>query len=462
MDGNNKQNKRIVILDSMLRDGAQSEGISYSVADKLAILRLLDELGVHYIEAGNPASNPKDREFFSRASQIELRNARLVTFGSTRRSDCTAADDEGLHALLDTGVEDIAIFGKCWRLHIDDILGVSAQENRAMIKESCKFLTDAGRRVIFDAEHFFDGYADDPILALDMLRAAVEGGAHTLVLCDTNGGGFPDDIARVTAEVCKHFPDTAIGIHCHNDNAMAVACSVMAVDAGATHVQGTLLGLGERCGNTALSAFIPAMQLRRGYDIIPDCSQLTQCARAVAEICNTSIRRYEPYVGRSAFSHKAGMHADAVLKNTRSYEQISPEQVGNKRRLLVSEMSGRGVLLSRLQTLLPDADKHSPEAQAVMEKIKQMELYGYQFEGAQASLELMAGRCLGRGRSSFELCNYRILSVNPHDPDCSAAAMVKVRVGDSEVLRSAEGNGPIHALDKALRYALEVFYPQLA
>lgn len=461
MKKKNGGEKRLSVFDSTLRDGAQSEGVAYSVADKLAIMRELDALGVQYIEAGNPASNPKDREFFALAANEALRNARLVAFGATRRAGHAAEEDAGLRALLEAGTQDIAIFGKCSRFQAEKVLGVTEAENRAMIEESCALLTGAGRRVIFDAEHFFDGYEEDSRFAMAMLEGAAAGGARTLVLCDTRGGSFPDDVARVTAEVCTRFPSLEIGIHCHNDNGMAVANSVMAVSAGAAHVQGTLLGLGERCGNTQLSTFIPDMQLRRGWSIIPDCSRITGCARAVAEICNVSIRRYEPYIGRSAYAHKAGMHADAVLKYPESYEQLPPEAVGNERRILVSEMAGRSALMSRIQNLLPSGDRNSPEAAEILEKIKKLEQEGYQFEGAQASLELMARRLLGRDRSFFELRNYRILCVNPHDPDCSAAAMVKVRVGSSEVLRSAEGDGPVHALDKALRYALEVFYPQL-
>lgn len=455
-------NKSIAILDSTLRDGAQSEGISFSAADKLAIIRELDALGVGYIEVGIPASNPKDREIIEKARELELTRASLVAFGATRHSGVSAEQDAGLNALLAAGTHTVSIFGKCWRLHTEEILCVTQEENRDMIEQSCRYLADAGRQVFFDAEHFFDGYDDDPEFALSMLRAAAKGGAELLVLCDTNGGGFPDRIASVTAEVCRLFPELAVGIHCHNDNGMATACSVMAVQAGATHVQGTLLGLGERCGNTPLSAFIPTMQLRRGYSIIPDCSRLVSCARAVAEICNVSVRRYEPYIGRSAFAHKAGMHTDAVIKNPRSYEQIPPEAVGGERRLLISEISGRGVLLDRLRSLLPNADKNSPETMRIMERLKQLEHDGYRFEGAQASLELMVLRCLGKSRDFFKVRNYRILCTNPHDPECSAAAMVKVRVGNDEVLRSAEGNGPVHALDKALRLALKVFYPQLA
>ena len=454
---------KLTVLDATLREGAQGEGISFSVGDKLAIARELDALGVTYIEAGNPGSNPKDREFFARADELQLTTARLTAFGSTRRKGIAAEEDEGLAALLSAGTGTVTIFGKCSRWHTENILATTPEENAAMIESSCRCLTDHGRQVIFDAEHFFDGYTEDRDFALDMLRAALRGGAVILVLCDTNGGAFPDDIARAVSDVSANFPE-AEGIHCHNDGGMAVANTVSAVAAGALHVQGTLLGHGERCGNAALSTVIPNLQLKRGYDIIPAerCEKLTAISRAVAEICNTSIKKYEPYIGRSAFAHKAGMHVDAVRKHPSSYEHLPPEAVGNDRRILLSEVSGRSAMLDKLRRLIPNAGKDSEITARVTERLKQLEYEGYQFEGAQASLELMIRRCVGKETSFFELRNYRIICANPHDPECSAAAMVKVRVGDSEVLRSAEGMGPVHALDKALRYALSVFYPSLS
>lgn len=456
--------QKLTLLDSTLREGAQSEGISFSVADKLSIARELDSLGVTYIEAGNPRSNPKDREFFARAGELKLVGAQLAAFGSTRRKGVPAEEDEGLAALLAAGTPVVTLFGKCSRLHAETILGVSAKENADMIESSCRFISEHGRRVMFDAEHFFDCYAEDSAFAVEMLQAALRGGARTLVLCDTNGGAFPDDIARIVAQIHGKFPGTELGIHCHNDSGMAVANTVSAVIAGAAHVQGTLLGIGERCGNAALSAVIPNLQLKRGFSLIPDerIGNLTAISRAVAEICNVSIKKYEPYIGRSAFAHKAGMHVDAVHKQPSSYEHIPPETVGNERRILIGDISGRSALLDKLHKLLPDADKDSEITARVTERLKQLEHEGYQFEGAQASLELMIRRCIGRNTSFFELRNYRIICNNPHDPECSAAAMVKVRVGESEVLRSAEGLGPVHALDKALRLALSVFYPQLS
>lgn len=462
--------KKIAVLDSTLRDGAQSETIAFSVADKMAISGLLDSLGVDYIEAGSPFSNPKDAEFFYRRSELKLKNAVLVAFGATCRAGVDAAQSDSLKALLAGGTGTVTLFGKCHRRHVYEILGADGAENRRMITDSVRLMTENGREVLFDAEHFFEGYRYDPEFAMDMLRAAAAGGARTLVLCDTTGGIYPDEARSVTAEVCRAFPGLEIGVHMHNDNGMATANTIFGVDGGASHIQGTLLGIGERCGNAKLAEIIADLQLTAsrhtgcadGYTLIPDCSVLTSTARAVAEICNTSVRRGEPYIGRSAFAHKGGVHVDSVLKLPETYEQIEPEAVGNQRRLLISEVSGRGALLNSLKKLLPDADKASPEALKIMERLKQLEHDGYQFEGAQASLELMARRCLGRWQPSFELRNYRIICQNPHDPDCSAAAMVKVRVGGSEVLRSAEGQGPVNALDKALRLALKVFFPRIA
>lgn len=450
-------------MDATLREGAQGEGISFSVADKLAIARELDSLGITYIEAGNPCSNQKDRELFSRAGELGLKNAELAAFGATRRKDVEAANDAGLAALLSAGTRVVTIFGKCSEWHAREIIGTNGAGNMDMIESSCRYLCDNGREVFFDAEHFFDGYSANPEYALDMLKAAVRGGARTLVLCDTNGGSFPEDIAAATKQIVEAFDDITIGIHCHNDAGMAVAASISAVRAGACHVQGTLLGIGERCGNASLSSVIPNLQQKLGMKVIPEESlrELTPTSRAVAEICNVSLKKNEPYIGRSAFAHKAGMHVDGVRKAPSSFEHVKPDSVGNERRLLLSEVSGRGAMLEKLRKLIPEAKKDSEITAKVLGRLKQLEYEGYQFEGAQASLDLMIRRCIGRETSFFELCNYRIICANPHEPECSAAAMVKVRVGGDEVLRSAEGLGPVHALDKALRLALSVFYPQL-
>lgn len=458
------QNKQLAveILDSTLRDGAQGEGISFSVADKLAIVKSLDELGVAYIEAGNPGSNPKDLEFFEKVQKMELKHSKLVAFGSTRRKNMKVEDDENVRAMLNANTQAVAIFGKCWGLHAEKIIKTTPEENFKMIEETCRFFKDNGKTVIFDAEHFFDGYKDDPEFAMEALKAAVRGGADVLALCDTNGGCFPNEIYDITKAVAEAFPGKA-GIHAHNDKGMAVANSVMAVEAGAVHVQGTYLGFGERTGNANLSTIIPNLQLSKKIACIPfgNEKKITPIARRVAEIANTSIKKNEPYVGLSAFAHKAGMHADGVLKLARSFEHINPETVGNERRFLMSEMSGRTALLEKIRRFDSGLTKNSPQTAEILKELKELEQQGYQFEGADSSFEMLVRRHLGTYKPFFEIVNYKIITGRPCEKDLSATATVKVRVGDDDKLMSAEGNGPINALDKALRAALEAFYPQL-
>lgn len=455
--------KEIEIFDSTLRDGAQGEGISFSVQDKLDIVRLLDDLGVKYIEAGNPGSNPKDLEFFERASQLELKNSELVAFGSTRRKGITPQQDKNLAALIGAGSSTVAVFGKSWKLHVTEIIDTTPEENFRMIYDTCKYLCDNGKRVIFDAEHFFDGYKDDREFALKALKSAVDGGAGCLALCDTNGASFPDEIYKIASDVCTSFPNVKISIHAHNDRGMAVANSIMAVKAGAVQVQGTYLGYGERCGNANLSTIIPDLTLA-GYSCIPEdkLKEVTTVARELAEISNTSIKRGEPFVGISAFAHKAGMHADGVLKLPRSFEHVPPETFGNTRRFLMSEISGRGAVLERIRKIDPSIQKNSEETSAILAALKKMEQQGYQYEGADSSLEMLIRRSLGKYKPFFELKNYKIISGRPcENDDCSATATVKVSVDGKDQLMVAEGNGPISAMDRALRRALEVFYPAL-
>ena len=453
----------VEILDSTLRDGAQGEGISFSVEDKLAVTRLLDALGVPFIEAGNPGSNPKDLEFFRRAGELKLKHSRLVAFGSTRRKGIAVEEDANVQALLTADTGAVAIFGKCWDLHVRDILKTTEEENFAMIGDTVSFFKSKGKRVIFDAEHFFDGYKANPVFALKALDAAAQAGADVLCLCDTNGGAFPDEIAAVTRAVVDRFP-VCVGIHVHNDGGMAVANSIMAVEAGAAHVQGTYLGFGERSGNANLSAIIPNLQLKRGYLCIPEnnMSLLTRTARSMAEVANIRLSRGEPYVGGSAFAHKAGMHADGVLKNPATFEHIHPELVGNERRFLMSEMTGRTAVLEKIRRYCPSIQKSSPELQEIIDALKAMELEGYQFEGADGSFELLVRKCLRSIPSFFELVYYRISGENPYDEGQSAIATLKVRVGDRCEIAAGEGNGPVNALDIALRTALSGFYPALS
>ena len=454
---------KVVILDSTLRDGAQGEGISFSLQDKLAIATALDNLGIDYIEAGNPFSNPKDMEFFEMVkTKKKFKHSTLVAFGSTRRKDKTVEEDKNIKALLDTETSAVAVFGKSWLLHVTEILATDGETNLSMIYDTVKYLKDKGKEVFFDAEHFFDGYKDNKEYAIKVLQTAYDAGADALVLCDTNGGAFPDEIFEICQEMNSLFPGK-IGIHTHNDRGMAVANTVMAVKAGATHVQGTYLGFGERCGNANLSTIIPNLTIKMNKTCIPEgkLSKITPSARKIAEICNISIKRNEPYTGTAAFAHKAGMHADGVLKLSRSFEHISPETVGNTRKILMSEITGRGAVLQEIKKINPHITKDSPETLKVLEELKKLEAQGYQFEGADSSFEMLIRRCLGAYKNFFELLNYKIVTGRPCEDGCSATATVKVKVGDKTQLMAAEGNGPINAFDKALRFALEVFYPSL-
>ncbi|BCI61283.1 citramalate synthase [Solibaculum mannosilyticum] len=457
-------NKSLEIFDSTLRDGSQGEGISFSVEDKLAVVRLLDELGIPYIEAGNPGSNPKDMELFREVERCKLKHATLVAFGSTRRKGIRAEEDKSLNSLLEAGTSVCCIFGKSWDLHVTEILGTTLEENLNMIRESVAYLKSKGKRVFFDAEHFFDGYRHNPQFAMDALAAAVEGGAETVVLCDTNGGCFPEEIKEVTRLVVERFPEVKVGIHCHNDSGVAVAGSMAAVEAGAVQVQGTYLGFGERCGNANLSTVIANAQIKMGVQCIPEenLSGLTQTARELAEVANLQLPNTTPYVGASAFAHKAGMHADGVLKNSCSFEHVSPDVVGNERRFLMSEQTGRTAVLRRIHKLCPGLDRDSLEIRCIIDRLKQMEMEGYQFEGADASFDLVVRKELHRYSPSFELVSYKILDEQPvDDTGNSATATIKIRVNGQLSISAAEGDGPVHALDQALREALAQFYPRL-
>lgn len=457
---------RVTILDSTLRDGAQGEGISFSVQDKINIVRALDSLGVDLIEAGNPGSNPKDIEFFREAAGMKLEHAAIVAFGSTRRVGVAVANDEGLKSLLDAGTGTVVLFGKSWDFHVRQVLRASPEENLAMIAESCALLRSEGRRVIYDAEHFFDGYASDPDYALRTIRAAVDGGAECVVLCDTNGGSLPERVGELTAAVAREFgPGVVVGVHAHNDSGLAVANSLAAVRAGAAHVQGCLVGFGERCGNANLSTIVADLKLKMNTDCLAagSLARLAQTTRCVAEIANVSFDEGMPFVGRHAFAHKAGMHIDAVAKTPLSFEHVNPETVGNERRFLASEVGGRSVILERIKRIDPEATKDSPLVAQVVKRLKEMEKLGYQFEGADASLDLLMRKAAGKYKPFFQLGHYRTIGEQP-SPDKAhcAQAMVKIAVDGDDEICAAEGNGPVHALDLALRKALERFYPSLA
>ncbi|MBD5081930.1 MAG: citramalate synthase [Ruminococcaceae bacterium] len=456
--------KNISIFDSTLRDGAQGENISFSADDKLKILQRLDSFGVTFVEAGNPGSNPKDLDFFKRAKALTLKNTKLVAFGSTRRKTLTCEEDENLNALLTAETKYVSIFGKSWKLHSDIILGATPEENFAMIGDTVAYLVSKGKKVIFDAEHFFDGCKDDPDFALSALKAAEKAGASAVVLCDTNGGCFPDEVEEITKKAVEtvHIP---VGIHCHNDIGCAVACSIAAVKAGAAHVQGTFIGIGERCGNANLSVIIPNLQLKLGYDCVPEKSleDLTPTAFYIAEIANTKLPGSAPYVGRSAFGHKGGMHVDGVAKDPKTFEHISPESVGNERSFLLSEVSGRSTVLSKLISFDKSLDKNSPETKRIMEKLKKLENAGFQFEAAGASFELMVLKELKRFKPFFNIEHFHVVSSQNYNTFGleKANAMVKVKVGDKYEITADEGDGPVNAIDRAIRKALEVFYPQL-
>lgn len=453
----------ITIFDSTLRDGAQGTGIVFSLEDKLQAVRLLDQVGVQYVEAGNPGSNPKDEEFFHRVAELPLRHAKLVSFGSTRRKGIRPEEDSNLQAILKANTPCCSVFGKCWKFQVDTVLETTQEENLRMIEESCRFLKSHGREVIFDAEHFFDGWKDDRSYAWEALRAAVRGGADIVCLCDTNGGAFPQEVERVVKEVVGKL-SVPVAVHFHEDCGMATANSIVAVQAGASQVQGTLLGFGERCGNANLSTIIPSLQLKLGVPCIPqdEIMHLTQRARELASIANLDLPAWMPYVGENAFAHKAGMHAAGVLKSPRSFEQVDPYLVGNTRRFPASEMSGRAVVLEKIKEVFPDVRVDSQEAKELLQELKELESRGYQFEGADASFQLLVRKRLMPFAPFFQLMYYHIYTDYSDGQDKGASATVKVRVGGEIQLMAAEGNGPVNALDQALRKALEIFYPILS
>ncbi len=452
-------------LDSTLRDGSQGEGISYSVQDKIHIVEALDELGVKYIEAGNPGSNPKDMEFFQKARELKLKHSEIVAFGSTRRKGITCSEDNQLHSLLSAETKTVVIFGKTWDFQATEILHVSLEENLAMIKETCEFLKSHDRNVIFDAEHFFTGYQANPEYALKALGAAVEGGASVLCLCETKGGAMPSECAAgVKAAVDAYGSKAKIGIHTHNDSGLAVANSLIAVENGATHVQGVLLGFGERTGNANLSTIIADLQLKMGYKCIEDenLKMLTPICKKVAEITNITMDPGMPYVGQNAFTHKAGMHIDAVIKNPFAYEHIEPESVGNERVFLMSEVAGRSMIIEKIQKFNSSITKESPIVSEIIKKVKELEHQGYQFEGADGSFELLVRKAIGKYRPFFNLHYYKTSDEVPLiEEGLYSYAQLKIDVDGQIRIAAGEGNGPVNALDSALRTALKKFYPEV-
>ena len=478
---------KIELYDTTLRDGAQSPGISFTTEDKLRIIAALDEFGVSYIEAGNPGSNPKDAELFDKAAGLNLKNSKLCAFCSTCRAGTNPCEDEALIKTINAGTDIVTIFGKSWLLHVEKIIKTTAVENLRIIFDSVKFLKDNGKTVFFDAEHFFDGYLDNPEYALKVLQTAKDAGASAVILCDTNGGAMHDEIGRIVrdvgatlavapvkqnANVKSDLRATArvaptenmkIGIHCHDDNGLAVAGTLAAVQNGAVQVQGTVNGLGERCGTANLCVVIPNLQLKLNYDCVPaeNLKKLTGFARYIAEISNIAFNENAPYVGGHAFTHKAGMHIDAVNKLPSSVEHVSPALVGNERSTLVSEVAGRAALMNKMTQLAPDITKDSPELKAALNLIKSYENDGYQFENAEGSLALLLLKSINRRKAFFSVETFKLVLSEPNGSDNRTSALIKVKVDGIEEITAAEGDGPVNALDKALRKALTTFYPKL-
>jgi 2-isopropylmalate synthase len=450
---------KVEIYDTTLRDGSQQVGLDLTVADKLQVAAALDALGVDVVEGGWPGSNPKDAEFFARASELEWKNARLAAFGATRLPRRGVDDDANLAALLAARTPIVTLVGKAWTLHVDEALRTTREENLAMVADSVAYMAAAGRRVVFDAEHFFDGYRADRGYALEVLAAAAEAGADTLVLCDTNGGTLPDDAARVVAEISASAR-ARVGVHFHNDSACAVANSVVAVSGGALHVQGAANGYGERCGNADLFAIIAGLELKRGHELLPPgrLAELASTARTIAEFANLPLASRQPYVGSSAFATKAGLHASAIARRPDAYAHVDPGAVGNQQRVLVSELAGRSNVLAKADELGLEL---TPElAGEVLDQVKAAEHRGYAYEAADASFELLVRQVVGARPEWFTLDSYRVMIERSAAEDRSEA-IVRLRLGDERVVAVGEGVGPVHALDQALRRALRDFYPAL-
>ena len=454
--------KKVFLYDTTLRDGAQTEGISFTVEDKLKIVRLLDGIGIHYIEGGWPGSNPKDIEFFKRAKDLKHDNSKLVAFGSTRKAKIKASEDPNLNAIVESRVPAAAIFGKAWDFHVTDALKISLEENLDLIADSVKFLKSKGIEVIFDAEHFFDGYKNNRKYALRCLSAAEKAGADFLTLCDTNGGTMPHEVEQIVNDVRRKVRKP-LGIHAHNDSDSAVANSILAVKCGAVQVHGTINGYGERCGNADLCSIIPIIKLKMGIDCISDkgLKELTDLSRRVAEIANLNPFARQPFVGRSAFAHKGGIHVSAVIKHPGTYEHIKPELVGNVRHVTVSELSGISNLLYKAKEYGVDLKKDTPEVKKLLSVLKDLEYQGYQFEEGEASFELLVKRTLGLLKPFFTFEGFTISTTKKGDESSQVEAKVKVNVKGKVYEESGIGDGPINAVDSALRKVLEGIYPAI-
>ncbi|MBE9914334.1 citramalate synthase [Paenibacillus donghaensis] len=454
--------KSISIFDTTLRDGTQGEGVSLSADDKLKIAKKLDDLGVHYIEGGIPGSNSKDIEFFKRVQQLGL-NAKITAFGSTRRKDSQADQDANLQRIIESGAQAATLVGKSWDFHVHTALQTTLEENIAMIYDSIAYLKQQGLEVIFDAEHFFDGYKNNPEYAVSVLKKAHEAGADWLVMCDTNGGTLPHEISSIVGTLRSGLPLANLGIHTHNDCELAVANTLSAVQAGVRQVQGTINGYGERCGNANLCSIIPNLQLKLGYDCIGEerLKQLTGTARYVSEIANVNMPVNQPYVGNAAFAHKGGIHVSAILRDSRTYEHIVPEWVGNKQRVLVSDLAGQSNIVSKAKDMGLDFDAANEQSRKVIDKIKDLEHQGYTFEAADASLELLLREAGGETKELFTFESFKMLVEKTAGRPVVSEAFVKLKVAGNHVYTAAEGNGPVNALDNALRKALVQYFPAI-
>ncbi len=453
----------IIIYDTTLRDGSQGEGIAFSSDDKLKIVKRLDELGISYIEGGWPGSNPKDMDFFREVKNLELKNSKITAFSSTRKPSISISQDSNLKSLIESGVSVATIVGKTWDFHVHRALETTLEENLSMIRDTVAFLKDKGLEVMFDAEHFFDGYKNNQDYALSVLMAAAESGVDWLILCDTNGGTMPWEVADIVPAI-KTITTIPLGVHFHNDAGCAVSNSLIAIQNGCTQVQGTINGFGERCGNADLCAVIPSLELKMGKNCLPpdNLKSLTEVSHYVSEIANMPHHNNQPYVGYGAFAHKGGIHVSALLKDSQTYEHINPEKVGNHRRVLVSELSGLSNLLYKAKEFNLDINSYNAETRKVIKQIKELENQGFQFEGADASLELFLRKGFGEHEDYFQLNNLKIILEKNENNGFISEAMVKVTVGDKTYHTAAEGDGPVNALDNSLRKALNEVYPEIS
>jgi 2-isopropylmalate synthase len=449
----------ILVYDTTLRDGSQGEKINFSAEDKLRIAQRLDAMGIHYIEGGWPGSNPRDVRFFELAQKVPFKYACLTAFGSTRRQNTRTEEDQNIIALLQSDTPAVAIFGKSWDLHVEKVIATTLKENLAMIYDSVAYLHSQGREVIYDAEHFFDGYKNNPDYATKTIGAAVSGGADVIVLCDTNGGTLPFEIEDIMDKVCPKIP-VKVGIHTHNDCGLAVANTLIAVRCGAVMVQGTVNGYGERCGNADLTSVIPILQLKMGQSCMTDqnLGHLTEVSRYVSEVANMTPFNGRPFVGKSAFAHKGGIHVNAIMKTPKAYEHMEPEAVGNERRVLISDLSGKSNIDYKAKELGIELGGNGFDSKRIATEIKRLEHEGYQFDAAEGSFELLMRRLTGQFKPLFHLESFRVAIEKEKDFPCRAYATIKISVGDQQEITAAEGNGPISALDNALRKALNKFF----